>query len=205
MKKIIVAGIGTGVGKTVVSAILMQMCEGAYWKPVECGDSDTNKILKLLPYAKERIHPSAYTFKAFAAPHLAADKEKQRIDPKKIIPPQQSPLIIESVGGALVPLNLATMTIDLFKKWGALWVVVSRHYLGSINHTLLTTEILKQHGLNVKGIIFNGAYQRDVEEAILRFSKLPLLGRLLPEKMIDGPTIERYALQWKQQLQQILL
>ncbi len=106
------------------------------------------------------------------------------------------PLVIESVGGVLVPLTHALHTLDLFKKWGCTWILVSQHYLGSINHTLLTWSILKQNHIPVAGIVFNGEPNFDSEEAILSMSKLPLLGRLLPEPVIHFQTIQTYAKKW---------
>lgn len=199
--KIIVAGIGTGVGKTIVSAILTKMLQGDYWKPVQCGDQDTVAVTQWLDPSSHTVHPSHYTLKEFVSPHHAARLEDFFIQPEKIIPPQtKRPLIIEGVGGILVPLTLDTLTIDLFSSWNARWVVVSNHYVGSINHTLLTLEALKQRKISVAGIIFNGVPNPDSEAAILTQSDLPVIGRLFPEKNIDSTIIQRYAKKWHSNL-----
>ena len=200
MHKIMVAGIGTDVGKTIVSAILTTLLKGAYWKPIQCGDeenSDTATIKRWLD-STYTIHPPAYSLKAPLSPHHAARLESTSIGLDSITLPQtMRPLIIEGVGGILVPLTSKISSLDLFKSWDCQWVVVSRHYLGSINHTLLTLEVLKKLRLPILGIIFNGEPNPDSESAILEISQVPVLGRLLPEANLNPQTIQRYATQWQ--------
>lgn len=197
MVKIMVAGIGTDVGKTVVSAILTTLLKGDYWKPIQCGD-DAETVRTLLDPTKHTIHPPAYSLEAPLSPHHAARLENITICKEKIILPQTTaPLIIESAGGIFVPLTNNLLTFDLFKDWDCKWVIVSRHYLGSINHTLLTIDALKRHNIAIAGLIFNGEPNPDSEAAILEISKLPLLARLLPETTINKETIQRYAKQWQ--------
>jgi dethiobiotin synthetase len=204
MHKMIVAGSGTDVGKTIVAAILATVFEGDYWKPVQCGneeDSDTATMKKLIDTTRHRIYPPAYSFKTPVSPHHAARLENASIHLDAIIPPQTTrPLIIEGVGGILVPLTTKVLSIDLFKSWDCQWVIVSKHYLGSINHTLLTIDALKRYEISIAGIIFNGEPNPDSESAILGNSQLPLLGRLLPETHVNLQTIQRYAKQWKPHL-----
>ncbi len=201
MSKIIIAGIGTEVGKTIVSAIMATKLGADYWKPVECGSietSDTAIVKKLINPVKHQIHTPAYSFKTPVSPHHAARLENSSIKLDSIIPPVTTkPLIIESVGGILVPLTSKLLSIDLFKNWNCTWIIVSKHYLGSINHTLLTIEALKRRNSSIAGLIFNGQPQQDSERAILEISQLPLLGRLLPEKTINIQTIQKYAKKWK--------
>ena len=189
--RIIVAGIGTDVGKTAVSSILSLLFKADYWKPIQCGDDS------MMPQGIT-VHPPAYTFKAPLSPHHAARLENTTINWETIIPPQTTcPLIIESIGGIFVPLTTNLLSIDLFQSWHCQWVVVSKHYLGSINHTLLTIEVLKWHQIPLLGLIFNGMPHPDTEEAILNITQLPLLGRLLPEPFIDQQVIKRYVKQWQ--------
>jgi len=201
MHRIMVSGIDTDVGKTVVSAILATLLNGEYWKPIQCGDeenSDTATVKKWIGTLTHSIHPPAYSLKEPLSPHHAARLENTLIRLDSIVPPQTTrPLIIEGVGGVLVPLTPNTLSIDLFKSWECQWVIVSKHYLGSINHTLLTIEVLKQRCLPILGIIFNGEYNPDSEAAILEISQLPVLGRLLPEANLNPQTIQRYAKQWQ--------
>lgn len=201
MRKIMVAGIGSDVGKTIVSAILTTLLKGDYWKPIQCGDeenSDTATMKRWLDTTRHSIHPPTYSLKAPLSPHHAARLENTLIRLDSIILPQTTrPLIIEGVGGIFVPLTPKISSLDLFKFWDCQWVVVSRHYLGSINHTLLTLEVLKKLRLPILGIIFNGEPNPDSESAILAISQAPVLGRLLPETNLNPQTIQRYATLWQ--------
>lgn len=198
MRRIMVAGIGTDVGKTVVSAILTMLLKGDYWKPIQCGEPDTATLQQWLDPARHTIHPPAYSFHAPLSPHHAARLENRSIDVKTIsLPVTSRPLIIEGVGGVLVPLTTHHLTLDLFASWECQWVVVSKHYLGSINHTLLTIEALKTRHLPILGLIFNGEPHPDAEDAILAHSHLPFLGRLLPEPHLNPQTLQRYGQEWR--------
>lgn len=204
MHKIIISGIGTDVGKTVVSAIFTTLLNGDYWKPIECGDekkSDSRQMVDLIDTARHHIHPSAYSLKAHFSPHHAARLEGVTIDMESIIPPETTrPLVIESVGGIFVPLTMNLLSFDLFRSWDCRWVIVSKHYLGSINHTLLTIDSLKQRQIAISGLIFNGEPNPDSESVIQEISQLPILGRLLPEQNINSQIIQRYAKLWKHSL-----
>jgi dethiobiotin synthetase len=152
---------------------------------------------KLLCPENHKVFNPAYSFKTPASPHHAARLENITIDEQTIIPPQTSrPLIIEGIGGVYVPLTTSQLTIDHFKTWDCSWIIVSKNYIGSINHTLLTIDALKQHNIPIAGLIFNGKSNQDSESAILKISKLPLLARLLPEETINQSTIQRYATLW---------
>lgn len=209
MHKIMVSGIGVDVGKTVVATILTLLMRGDYWKPIQCGDeenSDTATVKKWLDPTQHVIHPSAYSLKAPLSPHHAARLENFSIQWEAITLPQTfRSLIIEGVGGLLVPLTIKHVTMDLFQKWNCQWVIVSRHYLGSINHTLLSIEVLKQRQVPILGIIFNGEPHPETETAILEISQLPFLGRLLPEAHLDTQTLYKYVEQWQSSVLQNLL
>ncbi|HEY2811700.1 MAG TPA: dethiobiotin synthase [Rhabdochlamydiaceae bacterium] len=197
MQKIIIAGIGTNVGKTVISAILTLLLDGVYWKPIQCGTPDDSAQITTW-LGKQRVHPPAYCFQAPLSPHHAARLEKREIIPETITPPQTShPLIIESVGGILVPLKQHYATLDLFATWKCRWIVVCAHYLGSINHTLLTLSVLKQYRIPLLGIIFNAAPHPDSESAILGIGEVSFLARVLPESILNSATLHKYAKQWQ--------
>jgi dethiobiotin synthetase len=196
-----VAGIGTGVGKTIVSAIMTTMLEGSYWKPFQTGleHSDAQEIARLTDSSVHQIFPPAYSLQAPLSPHHAARLENIDMELTQIFPPPSSkPLVIEAVGGVYVPLSSNTLSIELFHSWEANWIVVSKHYLGSINHTLLTIEALKVWKIPILGIVFNGMPNPDTEDVILTTTKVPYFGRLLPEPHINKSVIRRYAKQWKQ-------
>lgn len=198
------AGSGTDVGKTIASAILTTLFKGDYWKPIQCGEgeqADTSFMKTLIDTSQHRIHPPAYSLKAPLSPHHAARLENLSICLDNIVPPRAAhALIIETVGGIFSPLAKNILSLDLFKRWESHWILISRHYLGSINHTLLTLDALKRHGISIAGIIFNGTPNPDSESCILKISQVPMLGRLLPEAHFNPPLIQRYAEQWKPRL-----
>lgn len=203
VKRIMVAGVGTDVGKTVVSGILTMLFEGDYWKPIQCGPeerSDSAVMRRWLQGGNHKVYPSIYTLQAPISPHSGARLENRCIEVEAIEPPVSlKPLIIEGVGGIMVPLTWEHHTLDLFARWECQWVVVSRHYLGSINHTLLTLERLKERGLPVLGIVFNGPSTPDTESVILQMSGVPLLGALCPEPYLNKAILQKYVAQWRPQ------
>lgn len=208
MHKIIVAGSGTGVGKTIVSAILVTLTNGDYWKFVQCGEeggTDVAVMETLIDTTRHDIYPPAYSLKAPLSPHHAARLEDVSINVNSIDPPKtMRPLIIESAGGIFVPLTTEVLSIDVFRPWDCKWVVVSRHYLGSINHTLLTLEALQKRNILIAGFVFNGEPNPDSESVILTRSQVPFLGRLLPEVNINRQTILKYAQLWQSHLSQLI-
>lgn len=198
----IVAGIGTDVGKTVVSAILTKALEGDYWKPVQAGcleATDSMIVQDLLQSADSVCHPEAYKFREPVSPHLAAQLEGIQIDPDGIrLPQTEKPLVIEMSGGLLSPLDGHLTQCDLFSKWDCQWLLVSKHYLGSINHTLLSLDYMKQKKLPLMGIIFNGETNPASEKFILDYAKISCIGRINQEKIINSTTIAKYATEWKE-------
>jgi len=197
MRKIFVTGIGTDVGKTVVSAVLTEGLKADYWKPIQTGaafGSDTEKIKRLVTNGVSVVHPEAYRFEAYVAPHAAATAEGKKIDFDSITPPQTDrTLIIEGAGGLLVPINEKQFMVDLIKKLDAETILVSQNYLGNINHTLLSCEALKARGIKVLGIIFTGTENAASENIILANAGYPLLGRINREVSITPEVIKKYA------------
>jgi dethiobiotin synthetase len=194
--KLFITGIGTDVGKTVTSAIVTQALEADYWKPIQAGDldnSDSHKVKSKIENQKSIIHPNAYALNTPASPHLAAEIDGIIIDLKKIIEPKtDNHLVIEAAGGILVPLNNNDSIIDLIKEDYKV-IVVSRHYLGSINHTLLTLEALQSRKIEVAGIIFSGDEDKASESLILSKTKAKCIGRIDNEPYFDQNVISYYA------------
>ena len=194
--KLFITGIGTDVGKTITSAIVTQALEADYWKPIQAGDldnSDSHKVKSKVKSQKSVVHPNAYELKTPASPHLAAKIDGITIDLKKIIEPKTTNhLVIEGAGGILVPLNDNDCIIDLIQPDYKI-ILVSRHYLGSINHTLLTFEALKSRNLKVAGIIFSGDENQATEEIILSKTKAKFIGRIDNEPYFDQNVIQYYA------------
>ena len=194
--KLFITGISTDVGKTIASAIITEALEADYWKPIQAGDldnSDSHFIKSKITNQKSIIFPNAYQFNTPASPHLAAELEGITIDLKNIIEPKTTNhLVIEGVGGVFVPLNNTDLVIDLIQPNYKV-IVVSRHYLGSINHTLLTIEALKSRNLKVAGIIFNGNENTATETIILNKTGLKCIGRIENEPYFDQNVISEYA------------
>jgi dethiobiotin synthetase len=170
MKPLFVTGIGTDVGKTIVSAILVEKLQADYWKPIQAGDldnSDTIKVKQLVSNTTSVFHPEAYRLKQPFSPHKAATLDGVGIDIKKIkMPKTDNQLIVEGAGGLMVPLNNTHLMIDLIDKLKADVILVSRNYLGSINHTLLSVEALLNRGINIRAIVFNGDADQYTENVI---------------------------------------
>jgi dethiobiotin synthetase len=201
MKRFVVAGIGTNVGKTVVSAVLAELFAAAYWKPVQAGDledSDSMKIQRWCgpdrPVLKER-----FRLNTPASPHLAAALDGTTISAEDLSLPPNDPLIVETAGGLMVPLNDdGLLYLDVIGHWQLPVFLVTRHYLGSINHTLLSLYALKQRGIPVEALIVSGN-EHEPSERIFRqhFPEITVLH--LPElETLSANTIAQCAQKWKQ-------
>lgn len=190
-----VTAIGTDSGKTIASAILCEALAADYWKPVQAGlPTDTATVKELVSNTSIAFHPEQFLLKTPASPHASAKKENKTISLNDFkLPRTKNNLIIEGAGGCLVPLNDDDVIADLIIKLKCDTIVVSNHYLGSINHTLLTIEALKRRNINIRGLIFNGERNEESERIILLRSKLKCLLRINREPVIDQETIKRYA------------
>ncbi|CAZ95441.1 dethiobiotin synthase [Zobellia galactanivorans] len=195
MQQIFVTGISTEVGKTIASAIIAEALEADYWKPVQAGEldyTDSDKVKSLVSNDKTVIHKSSYELKTPMSPHAAAEKEGVSIDRLDIVLPEtDNALVIEGAGGILVPLNENDTVLDIIMPTYHV-VVVSRHYLGSINHTLLTVGWLQQKGYDVS-ILFSGDADPESENIILHKTGASLIGRIDEEPVFDKAVVKRYA------------
>jgi dethiobiotin synthetase len=174
-----VTGIGTGIGKTLVSAIIAKALNADYWKPVQAGyenGTDSEWIKSIL--RNSTVHPEVYKLRLAASPHIAAREEGVSISLQKItekIPSKNRNLIIEGPGGLMVPLNEREFVADLIKALSVKVILVSRNYLGSINHSLMTSELCKQKDIPVIGWVFNDQYL-SYEQEIISWSGIPGIG-----------------------------
>jgi len=197
MKQVFVTGIGTDVGKTVVSAILTEALQADYWKPVQAGDlenSDTIKVKNLVSNEKSVFHAEAYRLPLPLSPHAAAAAAGIELNLNKFaLPATENNLVIEGAGGLFVPLNDQSLIIDLIQSLKVPVILVSANYLGSINHTLLSVEALKNRNIPMAGIIFNGEPTPASEEYILQFTGLTKLLAVLPEKEMNKQVVKKYA------------
>ncbi len=198
MQRYAVAGIGTGVGKTLVSALLVERLGASYWKPVQAGGlvhTDTMEVRRLVSLSRARFLPEAYCFHAAMAPHAAANHEGVTIRRERLqLPELEGPLVVEPAGGVLAPVADGLLNIDLLEDWRLPVVVVSSYYLGSINHTLLTVEALRARGIAMAGIVFNGEPNSHSRGVILEQTGLACLLDLpaLPQP-VSARHVKAYA------------
>ena len=196
-KQLIVAGIGTDVGKTVVSAILCEAMTADYWKPIQAGDlenTDSMKVQGLISNPKTIIHPGAYRLKTPMSPHAAAEIDGIKIDHEKvIIPDTTNDLVIELAGGLMVPLTNDFLNIDWIEKVGLPVVLVANYYLGSINHTLLSLEQLKTRGITLAGLIFSGEKNQSTFDVIMHRANTKCLLEIPWEEQVTHETISKHA------------
>ncbi len=195
MQPIFVTGISTEVGKTIASAIITEALEADYWKPVQAGDldnSDSHKVARLISNKKTKVHKSSYELQTPMSPHAAANIDEVKIELRNIeAPATTNHLVIEGAGGLLVPLNNDDTILDIIMPNYKV-IVVSRHYLGSINHTLLTVLWLKQKGYDVS-LLFSGDEHPTTEEIILHKTGVKCIGRINEEAVFDQKVIKKYA------------
>lgn len=209
MIPIFITGTGTGIGKTIISAIVTEALQADYWKPVQAGyGGGTDSLLaqQLISNKKSIIHPEAYRLKMPASPHLAAAAEKKEITLNEImahLPQTKNQLIIEGAGGLMVPLNEKEFVLDLIKKLKARVIIVSKNELGSINHSLLTAAVLKIEKVNVAGWIFSGEY-KNYEKEIEKWSGFPRIASVKQLSEISKEIIKIQAKRMRPFLQNIL-
>jgi dethiobiotin synthetase len=195
MQPLFITGIGTGIGKTLVAAIITEALGAAYWKPVQAGfdeGTDTDWVEERISHPHDRLLPETYKLRLPASPHIAAREEGVIISLDRIadqfhaIRSAPGPaaytasapfLVIEGAGGLLVPLNDTQFVLDLAQKLDAIVLLVSRNYLGSINHSLLTAAACRAQGLRVAGWIFNDQYLH-YEQEIAQWSGIPAIASI---------------------------
>ena len=181
-KRIIICGTDTDVGKTIVSSFFVQGLKAVYWKPIQSGTeegTDTQTVCKLLDLEPERYLSERYKFKAPVSPHWAAEKESSVIDPNNLnLPDLDKLIVIETAGGLMVPLNRYFLQIDQLKTWEAPIVLVARTGLGTLNHTLLSLEALRNRNINVLGIVLNGPPHNDNPKTLEQFGDTKILATL---------------------------
>lgn len=208
-KSIFVTGIGTEVGKTVISAILVEALQADYWKPIQAGDldnSDAMKIQRWISNSLTRIHPEAYRLRTPMSPHAAAEKDGIQIElPNIKLPNSQNFIIVEGAGGLFVPLNDKDDIIDLIQYLQMPVILVSKHYLGSINHTLLSIEALLHRNIPVAGLIFNGDENPSSESIIQQRSGVPILGRVGDLGEMNKDKVREWAERLKPAVEKLLL
>lgn len=192
-----VTGIDTEIGKTVTSAVLVEYLKADYWKPVQAGEldfSDTHKVQSYVSNDRSVFYPETYRLNTPASPHLAAEIDDIEISLDDFqLPQTENNLIVEGAGGLMVPLNYKHMVIDLIKKLGLEVILVTKHYLGSINHTILSIKALQNLNIPIAGLIVNGAPNESSESAITKLTGVQIIGRVPEMEMVDQKNVVNAA------------
>lgn len=207
-KRFFVTAIDTNVGKTHVAAILCKAWQADYWKPVQCGDlsnSDTQKVQRLAGAYGGCIHAEAFRLQAPMSPHAAAQLEGLVIELHALhLPNTSNHLLIEGAGGVMVPLNNRQTFLDILPNWNATTIIVSRNYLGSINHTLLTVSALRSRNIAIAGIIMVGEKNEASEQAIEAIGGVRILTHIPLTNSFDEGFVEEQAHRLQNELKELL-
>ncbi len=213
MIPVFITGTGTGIGKTIVSVIVCNALQAGYWKPVQAGDDGVTdkELVNQFMFTGNQSFPEVYMLSKPASPHIAARIDDVRIDLDHICEDytaikNNQPgnyLVIEGAGGLLVPLNDQEFMLDLILKLKARVILVSRNYLGSINHSLLTAEVCRHRGVDVLGWIFNDEFMQ-YEDEIVRWSGYPLIGCIPKLETINREVLHHHSMLLSRNLFRIL-
>lgn len=190
--RLVIVGTDTDVGKTVVSALVVQGLAATYWKPVQSGlegPTDSERVRELIDLPADRLLPEAYRLTAPVSPHWAAERDGVSIDPARLALPPLSPLVVETAGGLLVPLRRDLMQIEQIARWGLPVLLVARSGLGTLNHTLLSLEALRARAIPVLGLVLNGPAHADNPGTLEQLGGVPVLLELPPLPQLDAATL----------------
>lgn len=203
-----ISAIGTDSGKTFVSAILVEALKAHYWKPIQAGlPKDTDQVKNLVSNTESIFLKERFCLTAPMSPHAAANIDNININLSDFELPKESQdksLIVEGAGGLFVPINYgqngkADYVIDIIEKLNLPLILVCNLYLGSINHTILSLESIKNRNIKLKGIIFNGESNTEsehiIENYILHQLDSKVLLRIKQETEITKETVKKYAQQ----------
>ena len=199
-RRLVVCGTDTDVGKTVVSAWLVQGLQAHYWKPVQSGlrdGSDSQSLQHWLSLPPERLLPEAYRLQQPVSPHWAAEQDGVTLRAECLeLPAGTKPLVVETAGGLMVPLRRDWLQIEVLQQWQLPIVLVARSGLGTLNHTLLSLEALQRRQLPVLGLVLNGPPHQDNPRTLKQLSGVPVLAELPTMPRVNA---ELLAQQWERQ------
>ena len=199
--RLVICGTDTDVGKTVVSALVVQGLGARYWKPVQSGlegGGDSGRVQALLQLEEGRLLPEAYRLEAPVSPHWAAERMGVSIEPERLALPDPTlypgSLVVETAGGLLVPLRRDWLQIEQLAVWNLPVLLVARSGLGTLNHTLLSLEALRHRGLEVLGLVLNGPPHADNPRTLEQLGGVPVLCELPPLDPLTAAALQR---QWQ--------
>lgn len=174
MRGLVVTGIHTEVGKTVVAGALSAGLNWPYWKPIQTGHPPDTHIARTWGLS---VIEAAYSFEFPGAPLIAAQKEATAISWSLLLSQWETlpkPLIVEGAGGLFVPITPKHFFIDLFQALQCPIVLVVRPYLGAMNHTWLSLRAIAEYKLDFLGVVLCGT-TGDPSEAYFRETFAPIL------------------------------
>ena len=200
-QRLVVAGTDTGVGKTMISALLVRALTARYWKPIQAGlpplssePTDSKQVQILSNCPSTSILPEAYSLQHPASPHWAAEQEGVILERQRLWPPEDEEdraLVVELAGGLLVPINRHLLQIDVIAEWALPVVLVARAGLGTINHTLLSLEVLRRRHIPVLGLVLNGDGFADNETVLPHLGRTRLLGQVPRLPSLDPGVLDQ--------------
>ena len=197
--KFIICGTDTDIGKTLISSFFVKGLNSFYWKPIQSGiesQTDSQTVEKLAQLSKEKIIKEAYVFTKPLSPHWAAEIDQKTINFEKLrLPKVQGSLIVETAGGLMVPITRNFLQIDQIKQWNLPVILVCKSSLGTLNHTLLSIEALKQRNIEILGLVVNGEKHLDNPKTLVEFSGIPLITEFPYIKKMDSNNLD---ILWKE-------
>lgn len=194
-KQFFVTGTDTGIGKSVVSALICAATSAIYWKPIQTGAIEGTDRCAVMRYAQlppERTMPEAYCFDPPVSPHLAASWAGVRIELDRLPQPstrERAALVVEGAGGVLVPINDTQFMTDVMRRLGLPVLLISKSGLGTINHTLLSLAALRRSGLEIHGVVMVGPQNEDNRQAIERYGDVQVVGTVPWLSQINRPNL----------------
>ncbi len=197
--KFIICGTDTDIGKTLISSFFVKGLNSFYWKPIQSGiesQTDSQTVEKLAHLSKEKIIKEAYVFTKPLSPHWAAEIDQKTINFEKLrLPKVQGSLIVETAGGLMVPITRNFLQIDQIKQWNLPVILVCKSSLGTLNHTLLSIEALKQRNIEILGLVVNGEKHLDNPRTLVDFSGIPLIAEFPYIEKMDSNNLD---ILWKE-------
>ncbi len=197
--KFIICGTDTDIGKTLISSFFVKGLNSFYWKPIQSGiesQTDSQTVEKLAHLSKEKIIKEAYVFTKPLSPHWAAEIDQKTINFEKLrLPKVQGSLIVETAGGLMVPITRNFLQIDQIKQWNLPVILVCKSSLGTLNHTLLSIEALKQRNIEILGLVVNGEKHLDNPRTLFDFSGIPLIAEFPYIEKMDSNNLD---ILWKE-------
>ncbi len=185
----------TEIGKTFVSSMLVIGLAAGYWKPIRTGYpyTDTEFVRDHTGLDDSHFFKESYLFAPHISPHEAARMEGVTIDLANIQMPDFRPLphlVVEGAGGLMVPLNDKETILDLVRHLALPVLVVVRSTLGTINHTTLTVDKLRQHSVPILGVVMNGPKNESNRKSIEHYAQVPVLAEIEPMSTVTPSALK---------------